>query len=220
VPAKQRRCNFPDRTTSSCVEHALWGRFLDAIASPPGEDSLDYTMPRRTTGLLARGERRLPVRGPVTRLVATSCIARLLVLAAEDSRTPILAYIDSPAGLASEALRILSSLDGIECPVATFCRGPQGGAAVALAAHGLRGFRVCSPYARFAFKFDPENPKHRSADSCLESLTEIVARDSGRPREVVAQWFSSQTVFSAQEAIANGLIDSISAKPVIPEVTA
>lgn len=177
-------------------------------------------MPRRTTGLLARGERHVPVRGPITRLVATSCIARLLVLAAEDARAPILAYIDSPGGLASEALRILSSLDGIECPVATFCRGPQGGAAVALAAHGLRGFRVCSPNARFAFKIDPENSRHRNADSYLESLTEVLARDSGRPPETVSQWFRDQTVFSAQEAIVNGLIDSISVKPVIPEVTA
>ncbi len=162
----------------------------------------------------------MPVRGPVTKLVATSCIARLLVLAAEDPRAPILAYIDSPGGLASEALRILSSLDGIECPVATFCRGPQGGAAVALAAHGLRGFRVCSPNARFAFRFDPENSRHRSTDSYLQSLTEMLVRDSGRPLEIVSQWFSNQTVFTAQEAITNGLIDSISAKPVLPEVTA
>lgn len=176
-------------------------------------------MPRHTTGLLARGERRVPVRGPVTKLVATSCIARLLVLAAEDPQSPILAYIDSPGGLASEALRILSSLDGIECPVATFCRGPQGGAAVALAAHGLRGFRVCSPNARFIFKFDPENPRHRNADSYLQTLTEVVARDSGRAVETVSQWFSNQTVFSAPEAIANGLIDSIAVKPVMPEIT-
>jgi ATP-dependent Clp protease, protease subunit len=173
-------------------------------------------MPRRSTGLLARGERRVPVRGPITKLVATSCIARLLVLAAEDQHAPILAYIDSPGGLASEALRILSSLHGIECPVVTFCRGPQGGPATALAAHGVAGFRVCSPNARFAFKFDIENPRHRSTEACLKSLAEILARDSRKSPDQVWQWFSNKTEFTAQEAIANGLIDSISAKPVFP----
>lgn len=158
----------------------------------------------------------MPVRGPITKLVATSCIARLLVLAAEDQRAPILAYIDSPGGLASEALRILSSMTGIECPVATFCRGPQGGPATALAAHGFAGFRICSPNARFAFKFDLENPGHRTTESCLKSLAEIVARDARKSPDQVWQWFTNRTEFNAQEAIANGLIDSVSAKPLFP----
>ncbi len=177
-------------------------------------------MPRRTTGLLATGERRVPVRGPITKVVASSCIARLLVLAAEDQRAPILAYIDSPGGLASEALRIISSLDGVECPVATFCRGPQGGAAVALAAHGLRGFRVCSPNARFSFNLDAEDSRHRRADSHLALLQATLSKDTGRSPELIAQWFADKTMFTAQEAIANGLIDSVSSKPVLPAVSA
>ncbi len=175
-------------------------------------------MPRRSTGLLVRGERRVPVRGPITKLVATSCIARLLVLAAEDERAPILAYIDSPAGLASESLRILSSLNGIQCPIATFCRGPQGGAATALAAHGFPGFRACSPNARFSFKFDAEVSRHKNLEDMLDSLAEILARDTRQTRDRVRQWFSSAAQFTAQEAVAQGLIDTISPKPIFPDI--
>lgn len=171
---------------------------------------------RRSTGILARGERRVPVRGPISKLVATSCIARLLVLAAEDEHAPIMAYIDSPGGLASEALRLLASLNGIECPVATFCRGPQGGPATVLAAHGFPGFRVCSPNARFSFTFDPENPRHKSTEKCLQSLAEIVAQDTRQPSDHVWQWFLNKTEFTPQQAIAHGLIDLISAKPLFP----
>lgn len=173
-------------------------------------------MPRHSTGLLAKGERRVPVRGPLTKLVATSCIARLLVLAAEDGAQPILAYIDSPGGPASEALRILSSLNGIECPLATFCRGKQGGGATTIAAHGLRGFRACSPNARFSFRFDSETSKHRPAELYLKSLAEIVARDSRQPLERVQQWFANGTEFTAAEALKYGLIDAIALKPILP----
>ncbi len=173
-------------------------------------------MARRSTGLLVTGERRVPVRGPITKLVSTSCIARLLVLVAEDEHAPILAYIDSPGGLASEALRILSSLNGITTPVATFCRGLQGGAATALAAHGFRGMRACSPNARFSFRFDPENPRHKDAEECRNSLAEILAQDTRQPVQKVLEWFSSEAQFTAQQALTNGLIDSIAAKPVFP----
>ncbi len=174
-------------------------------------------MPRRSTGLLAKGERRVPVRGPITKLVATACVARLLVLAAEEEHEPILAYIDSPGGLASEALRILSSLHGIECPIATFSRGKQGGPATALAAHGLKGFRSCSPNARFSFRFDPETSRHHSTEEALEALMQIVVSDTGQSVAQVRTWFETGAEFTAPQAIASGLIDQISTKPVLPE---
>ncbi len=158
----------------------------------------------------------MPVRGPITRVVASSCIARLLVLAAEDERAPILAYIDSPAGLASEALRILSSVNGLQCPLATFSRGVLGGAAVALAAHGVHGFRVCSPNARFLFRFDPEDARRKHTDNSLQLMAESLARDTRQPPDRVLEWFNGQVQFGASEAVANGLVDSISSKPLLP----
>src|SRR5215467_3539417 len=111
-------------------------------------------MLRPSTGLLAAAgqERRVPLRGRITKQIANCCIARLLVLATENRQQPIITYIDSPGGSTSEVLGVISTINGIRCPVVTFCNGQAVGPAVLIAAHGLKGFRVGIPTARFSFK--------------------------------------------------------------------
>ena len=135
-------------------------------------------MARISTGLLTSAglERRLTLRGRLTKPIAACCIARLLVLATEDHRQPIIAYIDSGGGLASETLGIISTMNGIRCPVITFCNGQAAGPALVIAAHGLKGFRVAVQGARFSFKLLAETSRGRKAgdiESTLRLLAEI-----------------------------------------------
>src|SRR5579859_2269745 len=115
-------------------------------------------MSRRSTGFLASRilERRVPLRGHITNQLASCCIARLLVLATEDTHKPIVTYIESSGGSTAEALNVISTMNGIHSPVATFCRGAIGGAAIAIAAHGLKGFRTADPAAHFSLKLESE----------------------------------------------------------------
>ncbi len=173
-------------------------------------------MPRRSTGLLVRGGRSIPVRGVMTKSAANACIARLLVLASEGPQQPILANVAAPSGLASEALRIISTMDGIRCPVATFALGKIGGAATLLVAHGRRGFRVAAPTAQVLFTFDTERHEHRGTTSHLRLVLEMLARDSQQPEQQVLSWFETTAQFTPEQALANGLVDQISGKPVLP----
>src|SRR6516164_2719248 len=113
-----------------------------ALACSEVNDS-GYNMTRRSTGFLASRflERRVPLRGRITNQLASCCIARLLVLATEHRQKPIVTYIDSPGGSISESLNVISTMNGIQTPVVTFCRGAVGGSAAVIAAHGLKGFR-------------------------------------------------------------------------------
>ena len=176
-------------------------------------------MGRRSTGKLVTTGRSIPIRGPITKMVSSSCIARLLVMAAEDQQSPMLAYINSPGGLASEALRIISTMDGIRSSVATFCHGRLGGAATVIAAHGLRGFRVANPAAMFSFQFDPEPRRHESLESYFRLLTEIIAGDTRQNPDTVRNWLQNGVEFTAQAAKSSGLVDQISAEPLIPGET-
>jgi ATP-dependent protease ClpP protease subunit len=174
-------------------------------------------MARKSTGLLVTTQRSVPVRGALTKRVSTACIARLLVLAAEDSESPVLANIQCPSGIVSEAIRVLSTINGIRCSVATFSLGRLGGAGTIIAAHGRKGFRVGSPGATFSFAFDPEPELHHDGDSYLKLLVETVAQDTSQHHETVLAWFKSGVEFTAAQALALGIIDSISAKSVLPE---
>jgi ATP-dependent protease ClpP protease subunit len=176
-----------------------------------------------STGLLTSSvrERRAPLRGPVTKQNASCCIARLLVLAAENPRQPIVVYIDSTGGAAGELLGIVSTMNGIRCPIVTFCRGQVGGPATVIAAHGLRGYRAATSNARFSFKtFDfVDRWGHKaSKESFLELMADILAKDARRQKAEVLDWLTKGIEFGPQEAIQMGLIDKISAQPLLPDV--
>jgi ATP-dependent Clp endopeptidase proteolytic subunit ClpP len=179
-------------------------------------------MSRRSTGLLANRslERRVPLRGKLTNQLAACCIARLLVLATEDRHKPIITYIDSPSGMASEALGIISTMNGIRSPVVTFCRGPVGLGATVIAAHGLKGFRSAAATAVFSLELQDEAAREDGVqphESYVKLLAQALADDTGKAQAEVLEWFESGRQFSAQEALSHGLIDVIGSEPVLPK---
>jgi ATP-dependent Clp protease protease subunit len=180
-------------------------------------------MTRPSTGLLvaAGQERRVPLRGRISKPIASCCIARLLVLATENPKLPIVTYIDSMGGSVSEALTVLSTMNGIHCPVVTFCYGQAIGPAAVIAAHGLKGFRIGVPTSRFSFKgitIPSKGSDSLEFESALALLADVVAQDVNKPRQQVFKWFKDGTQFTAQEAVANGLIDTVSTQPLFPKV--
>lgn len=180
-------------------------------------------MAGRSTGLLASRslERRVPMRGKLTKQLASCCMARLLVLATEDRHKPIITYIDSPGGSIAESLGIISTMNGIHSPVATFCRGLIGGVAAVIAAHGKKGFRTADPGAHFSLKLHSEyanNAPIEVHESYLKLMAQILAEDTAQPEAQVLFWITQGAEFNPQEAIRNGLIDSIGREPVLPKV--
>jgi ATP-dependent Clp endopeptidase proteolytic subunit ClpP len=179
-------------------------------------------MSRRSTGFLASRylERRVPLRGVITNQLASCCIARLLVLATEETHKPIITYIESSGGSVPEALNVISTMNGIRSPVATFCRGSIGGVAAVIAAHGLKGFRTAEPAAHFslALTSDPSKNGRASAhESYLKLLAQILATDTAQPEPEVLRWLTEGAEFNAQQALQHGLVDSVAREPVLPK---
>jgi ATP-dependent Clp protease protease subunit len=178
-------------------------------------------MNRLSTGSLADSDRQrlVPLRGRITRRVASCCINRMLVLAAENPHQPILMYIDSPGGLVTESLSIIATIEGIKCPMGTLCRGETGGVAALIAAHGNRGARVAIPDSRFSFKQlerDAQQEGLGEGDQFLKLLAGILGRDVQKPEAEVLEWFRQGAEFTAQEALKQGLIDLVSNLPIVP----
>jgi ATP-dependent Clp protease protease subunit len=178
-------------------------------------------MARFSTGLLVGidRERCVPLRGRITRQIAACCIARLLVLATEQPGRPIVIYIDSPGGPVKESLPILSTMHGIKCPIATFCRGEANGTAAVIAARGTPGFRIASPGARFSFRQTAASTSDRdlvSDEKLFGTLAEILAGDIHKPEAEILTWLTDGAEFTAAQAVANGLVDKVSSKPLLP----
>jgi ATP-dependent Clp protease protease subunit len=140
-------------------------------------------------------------------------------LATENLKQPIITYIDSPGGSVAEALGVISTMNGIRCPVVTFCHGQAVGPAAVIAAHGMRGYRVGTATSRFSFKGFESAARGQDpavVESVLPMFVEILAADAHKQRDQILKWFKDGVQFSAQEALAHGLIDAISAHPLYP----
>lgn len=176
-----------------------------------------------STGLLAGidRERSVPLRGRITRQIAACCIARLIVLATEHPERPIIIYIDSPGGGVADVLPIVSTIKGIKSPLATFVRGEASGTAAVVAASGSPGCRSAIANAHFSFKPVSSAKSQRgtaSDDGFVSVLSDILSEAVRRPKTEVQAWITSGVQFGASEAQTNGLIDSISARPVMPRL--
>lgn len=157
--------------------------------------------------------RRVPLRGPITRASAICCINRLLFLAAESRTEPVLMEISSPSGVVEESQEILRVMDSISCPVATYCRGVVSGSAVAIAAHGARGFRGAAPTCRFVFSLG--QPSEALNGSWLPpKFAGTLLSDLGQTEAELARVMNAPLEWTAEEARKQGLIDLIEAKPI------
>ncbi len=172
-------------------------------------------MKKCSTGLLISNRaRQVLLRGRITRQNAACCVARLLVLASEAPRQPIVMQIDSPGGLFTESLMIASTMKGIKCPVTTICQSGVGGSAVMIAAQGSLGLRVAMPSAKFSFHELLNEPSLTPVNRGL--FAENLAQSTKRSVKEVLEWMAEGAVFSPDEAIANRLIDTIAVVLPIP----
>jgi ATP-dependent protease ClpP protease subunit len=173
---------------------------------------------RPSTGRLTTSvdDRRVPLRGRITRQIAACSIARLLVLGAERSHYPVLLEISSPGGLIRDSLNVISTMKGIHSPVATFSRGEVVGMAVLIAAYGLQGYRTATPDARFSFRGAGfENGE--DSGSLHQMLAELLAPQTGRPMAQVLQWIKEEKQFTAEQARLNGIIDLVGTEALLPK---
>ena len=169
-------------------------------------------MQKRSTGLLTNTRnRQVPLRGRITKQVASCCVARLLILASEDPRQPVVMQIDTPGGSVSESLMLISTIKGLKCPVRIVCQGQVGGTAIAIAAQGSPGWRTALPLTRFSF----QGLLHERTltPGTRQLLAEILAQSTKRSVSETLAWMAGGAEFGTEQAIANGLIDTIAFIP-------
>jgi ATP-dependent Clp protease protease subunit len=77
--------------------------------------------------------------------MASSIVAQLLYLEAEDPNKPISLYISGPGGDVSAGFSIISTMNLIKCPVSTIIHGTVASMSTVIAASGEKGMRYCLP---------------------------------------------------------------------------
>lgn len=154
----------------------------------------------------------------VTDVSASLTVAQLLFLESEDPGKDIHLYINSPGGSVTAGLAIYDTMQYIKCDVSTICIGLAASMGAFLLAGGAKGKRMALPNAEIMIHQPSGGARGQAteiqivAENILKTkkkLNEMLAANTGKPIEVIAQDTERDHFMDAQEALDYGLIDSI-----------
>ena len=150
--------------------------------------------------------------------VANRLCAQLLLLSAEDSRSDICLYINSPGGSVTAGLAIYDTMRLIPNDVSTLAMGLAGSMGQFLLCAGTAGKRFSLPHAQVLMHQGSAGFGGTAADveiyaeqleKTAATMISLIAHHTGQPAEVVARDSLRDRWFSAEEARDYGMIDRI-----------
>ena len=150
--------------------------------------------------------------------VANRLCAELLLLSAEDSRSDISLYINSPGGSVSAGLAIYDTMRLIPNDVSTLAMGLAGSMGQFLLCAGTPGKRFSLPHAQVLMHQGSAGFGGTAADveiyaEQLEKtgamMIKLIAQHTGQPVETVERDSLRDRWFTAAEARDYGIVDHI-----------
>ena len=160
----------------------------------------------------------------VTDLAASTIIAQMLFLEAQDPDRDIQLYINSPGGSVTAGFAIYDTMQYIKCDVSTLCIGLAASFGAFLLAGGTKGKRIALPNAEIMIHqplIGGNGARGPVTDLQIitgqmqktkKRLTHILAENTGRTFDEVAAATERDNFMSAEDALAFGLIDKIMEK--------
>ncbi len=156
--------------------------------------------------------------GEVTDDSANLIIAQMLFLEMEDPDADIMFYINSPGGSVSAGMAIYDTMQYLRCEVSTVCVGLAASMGAFLLAAGAKGKRKALPNAEIMIHQPLGGAQGQASDIAIHAeqilrikkkLNEILAKNTGRPLEIVQADTDRDHFLTAEEARDYGLIDEI-----------
>ncbi len=154
----------------------------------------------------------------VNSVSASVVVAQLLFLEAEDPSKDIHMYINSPGGEITSGMAIYDTMHYIKCDVSTICIGMAASMGAFLLAGGTKGKRMALPNAEIMIHQPLGGAQGQATEIEIaakhilrtkEKLNTLLAENTGKPYEQIAQDTERDNWLSAKEALDYGLIDSI-----------
>jgi ATP-dependent Clp protease protease subunit len=150
--------------------------------------------------------------------VANRLCAQLLLLSAEDPRSDISLYINSPGGSVSAGLAIYDVMRLIPNDVSTLAMGLAGSMGQFLLCAGTAGKRFSLPHAQVLMHQGSAGFGGTAADVAIYAeqlertgvtMIRLISEHTGKPAEIIEKDSLRDRWFSAEEARDYGIIDHI-----------
>jgi ATP-dependent Clp protease protease subunit len=163
-------------------------------------------------------DRIIMLSGEINDAVASSIVAQLLFLEAQDPDKDIYFYINSPGGVITSGFSIYDTMNYIKPDVNTICIGQAASMGAFLLSSGTKGKRFALPNARIMIHQPLGGARGQATDIAIqakeilrmkEQLNKIMAENCGKSVEEIERDTERDFFMSSQEAVDYGLIDQV-----------
>jgi len=161
--------------------------------------------------------------GEVNDQVASTVVAQLLFLEAQDPDKDIYFYINSPGGVITSGLSMFDTMNYIKPDIVTICIGQAASMGAFLLSAGTKGKRYALPNARIMIHQPSGGAQGQSTDIQIQAqeiqrlkdtLNEIMAENCDKSAKELEEDTERDNFMSAQEAMEYGLIDKVLTKNI------
>lgn len=166
-------------------------------------------------------DRIIMLTGEVNDAVASTIVAQLLFLEAQDPDKDIYFYINSPGGVITSGLSMFDTMNYIKPDIVTICMGQAASMGAFLLASGTKGKRYALPNARIMIHQPSGGAQGQSTDIQIQAqeiqrlkdtLNEILAEQTGKTAKRIEKDTERDNFMSSKEAVEYGLIDKVLTK--------
>ncbi len=166
-------------------------------------------------------DRIIMLSGEVNDQVASTIVAQLLFLEAQDPDKDIYFYINSPGGVITSGLSMYDTMNYIKPDIVTICMGQAASMGAFLLSSGTKGKRYALPHARIMIHQPSGGAQGQSTDIQIQAqeiqrlkdtLNDILAEQTGKTAKRLEKDTERDNFMSSQEALEYGLIDKILTK--------
>lgn len=154
----------------------------------------------------------------VNDVTASLVVAQMLYLEVEDPDKDIALYINSPGGSVTAGMAIYDTMNYIKCDVSTICIGMAASMGAFLLSSGAKGKRFALPNSEIMIHQPLGGMQGQATDIKIhadhilrtrDALNSILAKNTGKPIDVIAKDTDRDNFMSAEEAMNYGLIDKV-----------
>ena len=154
----------------------------------------------------------------VNDVTSSLIVSQMLFLESEDPGKDIHLYINSPGGSVTAGMAIYDTMQYIKCDVSTICMGMAASMGAFLLAGGAKGKRLILPNAEVMIHQPSGGAQGQATEIQItaehilktkKKLNEILAKNTGKPLEIVEADTERDYWMSPEEALEYGLVDRV-----------
>jgi len=163
-------------------------------------------------------DRIVMLSGEVNDAVATSVVAQLLFLEADDPEKDIYFYINSPGGSVTAGMSMYDTMQFIKPDVSTICIGQAASMGAFLLSAGTPGKRYSLPNSRIMIHQPSGGAQGQATDIQIQAqeiqrlkeiLNKVLAKNCGKTVKQIEKDTERDNFMSAEDSVKYGIIDKV-----------